>query len=83
MWFKEIFGVFSRKKIIQLLREEGSLVGEQLRGGRKIYIYILRDIFVQVIFKKDNPVEEVEQLQTFSDLNQLNSHLEKEFKAAF
>ena len=83
MWFKGIFEGFSRKKIINLVRERGSLVGERLRGGRKIYLYILEDIFVQVMFKKDDPVEEVEHILTFANLNQLNSHLEQEFKAAF
>ena len=83
MWFTRLFEGLSREKIIKLLKVEGSLVGERLRGGRKIYIYILKDIFVQVMFKKDDPVEEVEHLLTFADINQLNSHLEKEFKTAF
>ena len=83
MWPKWGFGGFSRAKIIKLMKAEGSLVGERELGGRKHYIYLLRDFFVQVMFKKDDPVGEVEHLQTFSDLVQLNSHLEKEFRATF
>ncbi len=83
MWPKWMFEGFSREKIIRLVREEGSLVGERERGGRKIYIYLLRDFFVQIIFKKDDPREEVENLEKFSDLVQLNLHLEKEFRASF
>ncbi len=83
MWLNSIFNSFSREKIIRLVREEGSLVGERERGGRKIYIYLLRDFFVQIIFKKDDPREDVENLEKFADLVQLNLHLEKEFRASF
>jgi hypothetical protein len=83
MWLKEIFGTFSRTKLIKMIREEGSLIGERQREGRKIYIYMLKDFFVQVIFQKDDPTEDVEYVETFPDLNKLNSHLENEFRAAF
>ncbi|HNP75703.1 MAG: hypothetical protein U0289_14885 [Cyclobacteriaceae bacterium] len=66
-----------------MVREEGTLIGERVRNGRKIYTYLLRDFFVQVVFRKDDPREEVETLDRFSDLLQLNAHLEKEFKASF
>ena len=76
-------GSLSKEKIIGMVKVEGSLVGERQRGDRKVFIYLLRDFFVQIMFKGDNPVDEVEHLMTFSDLTQLNSHLEKEFRAAF
>jgi hypothetical protein len=78
-----MFEGFSRDKIIRLVRQEGSLVGERERGGRKIYIYLLRDFFVQIIFRKDDPREEVENIEKFSDLVALNAHLENEFRASF
>lgn len=83
MWPKWIRIGSSEKKILNLLRSEGSLVGERKKGTRKVFIYMLKDFFVQVIFKGDDPIDEVEHLQTFANLDQLNSHLEKEFKAAF
>jgi hypothetical protein len=82
MWPKWFFKSPSKNKIIRLLKKEGALIGERVRGGRKIYTYLIRDFFVQIMFKGDNPVAEVEYLETFADLIQLNSHLEKEFKAA-
>jgi hypothetical protein len=83
MWFKSLFEGVSTKNVVKRLKEEGSLVGERLRNGRKIYIYLLKGMFVQVMFKKDDPIEEVEHLLTFDDINQLNAHLEREFKTAF
>lgn len=83
MWPKWLKGSLSKEKIIDLVKEEGSLVGERYHGNRKVFIYLLRDFFVQVMFRGDDPVAEVEHLLTFSNLDQLNSHLEKEFRASF
>ncbi|MEJ0056358.1 MAG: hypothetical protein WDN75_12310 [Bacteroidota bacterium] len=83
MWLDEIFGTFSRTKLIKMIREDGSLIGERQCQGRKIYIYMLKDFFVQVKFQKDDPTEDVEFVETFPDLHKLNSHLENEFRAAF
>ena len=59
MWTKWFEG-FSREKLIRMVREEGTLIGERVRNGRKIYTYLLRDFFVQVVFRKDDPLEEVD-----------------------
>ena len=83
MWPKWLSRGVSREKLVKLVKAEGTLVGERVRKGRKVYTYLLKDFFVQVMFMKDNPSEEIEHLETFKDLIQLNLHLEKEFKAAF
>ena len=83
MWPKWFKGSLSNQKIIELVKVEGSLVGERQHGNRKVFIYLLKDFFVQIMFKGDDPVEEVEHLLTFASLDQLNSHLENEFRAAF
>ena len=51
-------------------------MGERERKGRKVYTYLLKDFL-------DTPSGDIEHLQTFENLVQLNLHLEKEFKAAF
>jgi hypothetical protein len=83
MWFSSIFGDGSKTKIIKLVKAEGSLIGERNLDGKKIYIYLLRDFFVEVVFRKNETTEVVENVLTFSSLTQLNSHLEKEFRTAF
>lgn len=83
MWPTWLFGAVSKEKLVRLVKQEGTLVGERERKGRKVYTYMLRDFFVQVMFKRDNPSGEIEHLEKFEDLVQLNLHLEKEFKAAF
>jgi hypothetical protein len=80
---KLVFGEASRERLIKLVKEEGNLVGERERNGRKVYTYLLKDFFVQVMFRSDHPSGDVEYLEKFEDLIQLNRHLEKEFKSAF
>lgn len=83
MWPKWLKGSLTNQKIIEMVKVEGSLVGERQKGSRKVFIYLLKDFFVQIMFKEDNPIEEVEHLLTFSTLDKLNAHLEKEFRTAF
>jgi hypothetical protein len=83
MWFKKVFNGLTEKKVIQMMRERGSLVGSRDQAGRRIYTYMIKDFFAQVRFRKDDPIEDVEYIQTFEDIGQLNSHLEQEFKSSF
>jgi hypothetical protein len=40
-------------------------------------------MFVQLILKKDDPIAEVEILQTMGNIDQANSQPEREFRTAF
>jgi hypothetical protein len=59
------------------------MLGTRLKDGRRIYIYMLRDLFIEVLFKNDNVNENAERLNMLEGLNNLNEYLEKEFKASF
>ena len=82
MILKWVFKYFSPVKKIDYLKDEGIMIGSRLRQGRKIYIYMLKDFFVQVVYEQDNIDLFPERLETFSSLNNLNSYLEREFRAA-
>jgi len=83
MFFKLVFKYFSTAKKMDVLREEGVMLGSRVRGGRKVYLYMLKDFFVEVVYQGDNLDLEGERVETFSNLDNLNSYLEKEFRAAF
>lgn len=83
MWPKWLFGRASEEELGKLVKREGTLVGEREHKGRKVFTYLLKDFFVQVMFKSDHPSGEVEYLEKFENLIQLNLHLEREFKSAF
>lgn len=59
------------------------MLGTRVKNGRRIYIYMLRDLFIEVLYKNDNTDNEAERLNMLRGLNNLNEYLEKEFKASF
>lgn len=59
------------------------MLGTRMKQGRKIYIYMLRELFVEVVYKNDNTEETPEKLNMLTGLKNLNSYLEKEFKTSF
>jgi len=83
MFFKLVFKYYSQNKKVELLKEEGIMLGTRQRNGRKVYLYMLKDFFVEVLYQQDDIDLEPETLETFSNLDNLNSYLEREFKTAF
>lgn len=59
------------------------MLGTRMKDGRAIHIYMLKDLFVEVIFKGDNIENEAESLNIVRGLDNLNEYLEKEFRASF
>ena len=83
MLFKLVFKYFSVAKKMEVLKEAGVMLGTRARSGRKVYLYMLKDFFVEVVYMSDNLDLEAERVETFSNLDNLNSYLEREFKTAF
>ncbi|MGE0771037.1 MAG: hypothetical protein AB7K37_04955 [Cyclobacteriaceae bacterium] len=76
--FKWFFRFFSPSTKVDYLKDQGILLGSRIRQGRKIYLYMIKDIFVEVIFKNDSIDQEPERLETFNSLKKLNMYLERE-----
>ena len=83
MLLKFFFSRFSMEKQVGYLKKKGIALGTRLKGGRKIYIYMLSDLFVEVYYKNDNADEAPEKLNVLRGLNSLNEYLEKEFRTSF
>lgn len=83
MIFKFLFKHFSESRKLQYLREHGTMLGTRIRNNRKVFLYMVKDFFVEVIYQNDNADENAESLGTFTSLEGLNSYLEREFKTAF
>ncbi|HYF70756.1 MAG TPA: hypothetical protein VD884_21625 [Ohtaekwangia sp.] len=73
----------SLQKQARYLKKKGIMLGTRLKEGRKIYIYMLGDLFVEIVYRNDNVDEEAEQINILRGLENLNDYLEKEFKATF
>jgi hypothetical protein len=83
MILRFFFSRLSLEKQVSYLKRKGIALGTRLKGGRKIYIYMLSDLFVEVLYKNDNADETPEKLNMLRGLSGLNEYLENEFKTSF
>jgi len=83
MILKFFFKQLSVTKQVNFLKKRGIMLGTRMKEGRKIYIYMLRELFVEVVYKNDNTEDAPERLNMLTGLKNLNSYLEKEFKTSF
>ncbi len=65
------------------MRAKGVSLGSRLKEGRSVFVYMVRNLFVQIVFKNDQEWKEVENLTVFNSLEKLNSYLEEDFRLAF
>jgi hypothetical protein len=68
---------------VRHLKKKGIMLGTREKNGRKIHIYMLRDLFVEVFYLNDDENDKPEKVNILRGLNNLNEYLEKEFKASF
>lgn len=83
MILKFFFKHMSQERQANFLKKKGIMLGTRLKDGRRIYIYMLRNLFIEVLYKNDNVNEVPEKLNLLDGLNSLNEYLEKEFRASF
>lgn len=83
MFLKFFFKQLSIEKQASFLKKNGIMLGTRVKEGRRIYIYMLRNLFVEVVYVNDNAENMPEKLNMLSGLDNLNSYLEKEFKTSF
>lgn len=83
MILRFFFSRLSLEKQVSYLKRKGIALGTRLKGGRKIYIYMLSDLFIEVLYRNDNADESPEKLNMLRGLNSLNEYLENEFKTSF
>ena len=83
MLLRFFFSRLSLEKQVSYLKRKGIALGTRLKNGRKIYIYMLSDLFVEVLYRNDDADETPEKLNMLRGLNSLNEYLENEFKTSF
>lgn len=83
MFFKWGFKYGSVTKQLDYLREEGIMLGSRMRKDRKVFFYMVKSLFVEVIYKNDSVEKEPERLEVFNNLTHFNQYLEREFKTSF
>ena len=77
------FRQLSAESQVSYLQKSGVSLGSRAKNGRRIYVYMLRNIFVEVMYENDNVNDAPEKVSLLRGLKNLNAHLEKEFRASF
>lgn len=77
------FQRLSPVKQVHQLKKKGVALGTRAKNGRKIYIYMLGSLFVEVMYRGDNADNDPEQVSILRGLKNLNDYLESEFRTTF
>ncbi|MEJ7647225.1 MAG: hypothetical protein WKF87_21705 [Chryseolinea sp.] len=83
MIFQYFFQRMSTEKQVLQLKKKGVALGTRAKHGRKIYIYMLGNLFVEVLYQDDASENSPEQVNVLKGLKNLNEYLESEFRTAF
>lgn len=83
MWFKFGFRFLADNKKFELVREKGIMLGSRWRNNRRVYLYMVKDFFVEVMYLQDDIDQDPERINTFSSLDNLNDYLERDIRTAF
>ncbi len=83
MWFKFGFRFLADNKKFELVREKGIMLGSRWRNNRRVYLYMVKDFFVEVMYLQDDIDQDPERINTFSSLDNLNAYLERDIRTAF
>ncbi|MEJ7645392.1 MAG: hypothetical protein WKF87_12420 [Chryseolinea sp.] len=78
-----IFRYLSLDQQVHFLQSKGVSLGSRIKDGRRLYVYMIRNLFVEVIYTNDSVSESAERVYVLKGLKNLNSYLEQEFKATF
>ena len=83
MWFKMGFKFLADSKKFEMLREKGIMLGSRWRNERRVYLYMVKDFFVEVMYSQDDIDLQPERINTFSNLDNLNAYLERDIRTAY
>ena len=68
---------------ISYLHAKGVSLGSRIKNGRKMHIFMVRNLFVEVVYKNDNATDGAEKVHVLRGLRNLNNYLEQEFRTTF
>jgi len=62
------------------MKRRGIVLGTRNKDGRQGYLYMVNNLFAEIVYEKDNPQLSVERLVILDGLRKLNSYLEKDLR---
>ncbi len=83
MLHKFFFNRLSLEKKVKHLHEKGVALGSRIKDGRQIHMYMLKDLFVEVLYTDDKTYLAPEKVNILNGLTNLQQYLETEFRSRF
>jgi hypothetical protein len=83
MLHKFFFNRLSLENKVKQLHEKGVALGSRMKEGRQVHMYMLRDLFVEVLYKEDKTYLSPEKVNILNGLTNLQQYLETEFRSRF
>lgn len=77
------FNRLSLEKKVKQLHEKGVALGSRMKDGRQIHMYMLGNLFVEVVYQEDKPYLAPEKVNILHGLDDLNQYLETDFRTRF
>jgi hypothetical protein len=83
MLHKFFFNRLSLENKVKQLHEKGVALGSRMKDGRQVHMYMIRDLFVEVLYKEDKTYLSPEKVNILNGLTNLQQYLETEFRSRF
>ena len=83
MFQRFLFTRLSLQRKVEYLHRKGVVLGSRVRDGREIHMYMLRNLFVEVMYAEDKVHLVPEHVNILNGLNNLHQYLESEFRSRF
>lgn len=83
MILRFFFSRLSLENKVKYLHKKGVALGSRMKDGRQIHMYMLRNLFVEVMYKEDKTYLSPEKVNILNGLNNLHQYLETEFRSRF
>ncbi len=62
------------------MKRRGIVVGTRSREGRMSYLYMVNNLFAEILYENDNPALRAETVVVMEGLQNLTRHLEKDLR---
>jgi hypothetical protein len=83
MLHRFFFNRLSLEKKVKYLHQKGVALGSRMKDGRQIHMYMLRNLFIEVIYMEDKTYLAPEKVNILNGLTNLHQYLETEFRNRF
>lgn len=81
MFLKLFFKQLSMARQAEFMRRRGIVLGTRNKNGRLGYLYMVNNLFAEILYENDNPRLRVEALIVLDGLQDLNKYLEKDARS--